>query len=400
MNPTPRLPAVTDTQKRFPQFQQILIEKRANFVGRDFIFTAIADFLQKSDRGYFTIVGAPGSGKSAILAKYVTETPHTAYYNAQVEGKNQADLFLTMICHQLMEIGKREWKIENKNMVIPDNVAEGSWFLSLLLQKISDKLTSEQRLIIAIDGLDTVNINSKTLGANLFFLPRYLPKNVYFILTRRPFLREKSGLLIETPYKVLDLGNYSEQNRADVQIYIQHYLQCSGINDQRLVIKAHNISIYSSLLNEHKNKIKYCLSAHSISYNEFIETLTAQSENNFMYLSQVLHAIAQGFYSHPFQYPSLPPDLEVYYKKHWQKIKGEKLSAVELKVLKVLIEQDQLISVATLSHQTNEDDYDIEQVLENWIEFLQLQPIGGDVGYRFYHTSFRDWLNNHAEIEL
>ncbi len=399
MNPTPRLPAVTDTKKRFPQFQEILIEKRANFVGRDFIFTAIADFLQKSDRGYFTIVGAPGSGKSAILAKYVTETPHTAYYNAQVEGKNQADLFLTMICHQLMEIGNREWGIDNKNMVIPDNVAEGSWFLSLLLQKISDKLTSNQRLIIAIDGLDAVEINSQSLGSNLFYLPRYLPQNIYFVLARRPFLKEKSGLLIETPYKILDLDNYSVQNQTDVQTYIQSYLQSSGVNNEELGKNAHNLSIHSPLLNKYRKNIKYCLSAHSISYTEFIETLTVQSEDNFMYLSQILPAIAQGFYSHPFRYPSLPPDLEVYYKKHWQKIKGEELSAVELNVLKVLIERDQLISVATLSHQTNEDDYDIEQVLENWIEFLQLQPIGGDVGYRFYHTSFRDWLNNHAETE-
>ena len=380
MNPTPRLPAITDTKDHLLQFQQILLEKSANFVGRDFIFTAITDFLQTSDRGYFTIVGAPGSGKSAILAKYVTETPHTAYYNAQIEGKNKADIFLTTICHQLMEIGNQKWGIDPQNMLIPDNVSEGSWFLSFLIQEISDNLTSNQRLIIAVDGLDAVTFNSQPLGANLFYLPRYLPKNVYFLLTRRPFLREKSGLLIETPWQVLDLGNYAKQNRADVQNYIQQYLYCSMIKNNRLEKKA--------------SVIKSCLSAHSISDIEFMKTLTAQSENNFMYLSQILHAIAQGFYSHPFQYPSLPPDLEVYYQKHWQKIKGEELSTVEFNVLKVLLQQDQPISIAALSHKIDEDDYDIEEVLENWIEFLQPQAIGGDIAYRFYHASFCDWLNN------
>jgi hypothetical protein len=43
--------------------------KSENFVGRDFIFTAINKFLHRYPKGYFTIVGVPGSGKSAILAQ-------------------------------------------------------------------------------------------------------------------------------------------------------------------------------------------------------------------------------------------------------------------------------------------------------------------------------------------
>ncbi len=37
-------------------------------------------------------------------------------------------------------------------------------------------------------------------------------------------MRDKSGLLIETPSQILDLGKYPEQNREDVQAYIRQYL--------------------------------------------------------------------------------------------------------------------------------------------------------------------------------
>jgi len=89
----------------------------------------------------------------------------------------------------------------NGDSVLPDNVTEGSWFLSLLLQKISDSLEPNQRLIIAIDALDAIAPNSQAPSSNLFYLPRYLPHQVYFLLTRRPFVRERSRLLIEASLK-------------------------------------------------------------------------------------------------------------------------------------------------------------------------------------------------------
>ncbi len=78
--------------------------------------------------------------------------------------------------------------------------------MPLLLQKISDLLSPDERLIIAIDGLDRIDAQNQPPGTNLLYLPRYLPDKVYFILTRRPFLREKSGLLIEAPSQVFDLA--------------------------------------------------------------------------------------------------------------------------------------------------------------------------------------------------
>src|SRR5919202_4880606 len=223
MNTPPRTPIPINTACYPSEFQQIIREKSKNFVGREFVFAAINEFLHKYAHGYFTLIGAPGSGKTAILAKYVTENPHVIYYNAQVEGKNRADEFLITICNQLIDYLRATTR-DCPYTSLPDNATEGSWFLSLLLQKISDNLEPDQQLIIAIDALDAIAPNSQPASSNLFYLPRYLPHKVYFLLTRRPFVKERSRLLIEAPSQVLDLGDYPQQNRDDVQAYIRQCL--------------------------------------------------------------------------------------------------------------------------------------------------------------------------------
>ena len=280
MNSTPKPPTATNPRGHPPEFQQLIREKSENFVGRQFVFGAINEFLHKYAHGYFTLIGAPGSGKTAILAKYVTENPHIIYYSAQVEGKNRADQFLLDICTQLIEMGNGEWgtrgplwglgAMGNRDSVLPDNVTEGSWFLSLLLQKISDSLQPNQPLIIAIDALDAIDPSSQSASSNLFYLPRYLPQKVYFLLSRRPFVIDKSGLLIETPSQIFDLEQYPQQNREDVRAYIQHYLTAPEL----------------------RANLESWLTANHISKQDFSDRLTGESENNFMYLSQILQAIA------------------------------------------------------------------------------------------------------------
>ncbi|MEW6498128.1 MAG: ATP-binding protein [Cyanobacteriota bacterium] len=396
MNSTPRSPISINTASYQREFQQLIREKSENFVGREFVFAAINEFLHKCSRGYFTLIGAPGSGKSAILAKYVTSNPHVIYYNAQVEGKNRADQFLTDICTQLLN----QYPHVGTQYVVslPDNATEGSWFLSLLLQEISDSLEPNQPLIIAIDALDAIAPNSQSADSNLFYLPRYLPEKVYFLLTRRPFIRERAGLLIEAPSIVLTLEDYPEQNQEDVQAYIRQSLTLPPPQDEG-ELKQPNVT--------------------RLAGEKLIQQLTLKSENNFMYLSQILPAIAQGFYSEPFQDDRLPPGLEAYYKSHWQKMKGEELSAVELEVLRTLVTPQnsfdsplsplqtagisadavsEAMPAGLIAQIIDEDEYDVEAVLFNWVEFLRRQPIDREIYYSFYHSSFHHWLARQINV--
>ena len=166
---------------------------------------------------------------------------------------------------------------------------ENSHQFSLLLQKISDILPKEERLIIIIDGCDRIDLSQQTRGSNIFYLPRYLPQKVYFILTRRPFLSDKSGLLIETPAQVFNLEDYPQENNADIQEYIKNF----------------------------HAKVPPFLSKSRGNYT------------NFMYVKSVLE-------NKDIINDNLPESLQNYYQNHWQKMNidiNEKES-LKLKILK------------------------------------------------------------------
>ena len=416
MNSPPKPPTAINSRGHPTEFEQIIQEKSQNFVDRKFVFTAINNFLHRHRRGYFTIIGAPGSGKSAILAKYVTNNPQVIYYNAELEGKNRADEFLRNICTQLIN----QYSLNYTSL--PDNATEGSWFFSSLLQQISDELEPHQKLIIAIDGLNCIDRNSQPPSTNLFYLPRYLPDKVYFLLTRRPFLREKSGLLIETPSQNLDLADYPEENWRDIQAYIQNYLTpLTPLPYEGRGGQDYSPRLVGEGLGERSN-LKSWLSNHQINEEEFSDRLTTLSENNFMYLSQVISAIpsvsfstrrsananAENFYREPFDYNQLPPGLEAYYQQHLHKMfPPEQDTEHSTDVLNVLIQQQKAISVEALAQTTlqqssvttaaiaqiiDTDEYEVEEVLENWLEFLQQQKIASETHYSLYHSNFRDWL--------
>ncbi|MEH2035562.1 AAA family ATPase [Nostoc sp.] len=344
MNTSPRPPTPINSPSYPTEFQQVILEKSQNFVGRAFVFTAISNFLQRYDRGYFTIIGAPGSGKSAILAKYVTENPQVLYYNAQLPGKNRAEEFITTISTQ----------IETQNFTS----------LHSLLQQVSDKLEPQQKFIIAIDALDAVNQTDQTKGSNLFYLPRYLPRGVYFLLTRRPYLRKQSGLLIETPFQILDLAAYPQENHEDIQSYIRRYVN----NDEELTAE-----------------------------------LTAKSENNFMYTSAKLSDHLSEMLPATFEkFDGLLPGLEAYYQQHLHKMIPPNSSSQEKEfkssVLSVLVQVSSVVSAESIASTIDADEYDVEEVLENWREFLTLQEIDGEIRYSLYHSSFRDFLSKQVNF--
>lgn len=397
MNSSPRPPTMNNYIVNHQEFATIIHQKSVNFLGRDFVFTAINNFLNRYNRGYFTIIGLPGSGKSAIIAQYINqnnppENRQVIYYNAELEGKNHAEEFIKYICSQIIATFDQ---ISLPNL--PDNATEGSWFLSLLLQQISDHLQSNQpnqKLIIAIDSLNCINSHLQPPGTNIFYLPRYIPQGVYFLLTRRPFLSSNSGLLIEAPVQSLHLEDYPQENKRDIQNYIRRNLTpltplpYEGMGEQDL---SNSPLLAGEGLGE--RSIKSWLNTHQINEAEFITNLTNRSENNFMYISQILAAITNNFYPQPSQIAtSFPPPLETYYQQHLEKMLGSQYQDFPLAVLQVLSQTKQPISVTDMANFLNTDEYDIEELLENWLEFLQIETISDSTTYKFYHDNFRQWL--------
>jgi len=68
-------------------------------------------------------------------------------------------------------------------------------------------------------------------------------------------------------------------------------------------------------------------------------------------------------------------------------------------VLNLLVESTAGLSVSAISEIIDEDEYEVEKALDNWIEFLNKQEIGGEICYSLYHASFREWLEKQSLLE-
>ena len=51
------------------------------------------------------------------------------------------------------------------------------------------------------------------------------------------------------------------------------------------------------------------------------------------------------------------------------------------------------VSAEAIAHSIDADEYDVEEVLENWVEFLTIQQPDREIRYSFYHDSFRHFLS-------
>ncbi|MGK7940150.1 MAG: AAA family ATPase [Crocosphaera sp.] len=349
---------INHTRRRTEYLKAILTEKSRNFVGREFVFSAINKFINEYSKGYFTIIGEPGSGKSAITAQYFNNNNNVVYYNfsptlqkgedwedSLQQGENNKigdyEIFLEIVNYQLLEI------LSNLGTNELDNESENnSNLFTLLLQKISDKLPKNKPLTIIIDDFHKVDLNKYKKGKNLLYLPRYLPKNVYFILTRRPFPNNKSSLLIETPSQTLDLSNYPEDNKKDIQTYLKIYA-----NNQEILKRIDN------------------------------------NETNFIYVSEII------------KYPNLSPEtlpetLENYYEEHWNIMNKtiEKNPEFSLQILQCLLQENSFISLENIAERLDEDEYDVGIILKQWREFLHLETQDNIEYYKFDHPTFHDWL--------
>ena len=61
-------------------------------------------------------------------------------------------------------------------------------------------------------------------------------------------------------------------------------------------------------------------------------------------------------------------------------------------ILNILATQQQPISAEAIADILDIDEFAVEEILENWLEFLQRRKTGDETQYQLYHSSFRDWI--------
>ena len=342
------------------RFRALIAEKTEGFVGREYVFDAINAFISNNPKGYFTIIGDPGQGKSAILAKYVQNTGCIVHFNLLLEGLNRPDQFLESVCYQLIERYALPYD------PLPPNATQDGKFLGQLLYEVAQKSDGEA-IIIAVDALDEVDENSYRDVANILYLPAHLPDGVYFILTRRQNV--EVPLTSYAPRKTLSLLDFQSDSERDERTYIGNRINSS--ENLRLQIYERSETI-----------------------TEFTDKITEKSENNFMYLRYVLIDIESGLYQ-DLTLEQFPQGLQEYYDFHWRRMgmKDDPLPVEKIKVVYILGEVRKPVSHRKICDFSGEDEYTVQQVLNEWKQFLhELKLIKEEKRFSIYHSSFRDFL--------
>jgi hypothetical protein len=340
-------------------FESLIADKTKGFVGREYVFEAIAQFIANNPKGYLTITGDPGIGKSAILAKYVQDTGCIAHFNVQRQGPNRADQFLESVCKQLIARYQLQYD------PLPSNATRDGEFLSQLLDEVALRRNG-QSVVIAVDALDEVDSGSYR-DANILYLPPHLPDGVYFIMTRRRGL--EVPLTSYVPMQTLNLLGYQADSERDVRAYIGNRVNSSGKLRQRIDELGETIV-------------------------EFTDKIAQKSQDNFMYLRYVLLDIESGWYQ-DLTLEQFPQGLQGYYDFHWRRMgmTANPLPDAKIKIVYILGEVRYPVSRKQICDFSGEDTYTVQTVLNEWKPFLHEILKENKKRYSVYHPSFRDFLH-------
>lgn len=341
------------------KFQTLINDKTKGFVGRTYVFDEIADFLVKHPKGYFIIEGDPGMGKSAILAEYARRTGCVVHFNVQGQYETAEELLKTL-CIELID----RYQITSKT--VPTDVKQYGSFLDRLLAETAQNRNDKQ-IVIAIDALDEVDLSTQKSNDNILYLPRYLSEGIYFVMTRRRGV--EIPFITDAPQQVFKLMDYENQSREDVRTYIQNRVNGSELLRQQIVERGETEA-------------------------EFIEKIAEKSENNFMYLVKVLKDIEKGFYKN-LSLERFPQGLQQYYEFHWRRMEMtvKPLPVTKINIVYHLAESHQPISCQIISEYVGEQQLTVQEMLDDWEQFLHKPIIEGETCYSIYHASFRDFLH-------
>jgi len=348
----------------------LLADKTREFVGRTYVFDVISEFLSGERSGYLVITGDPGLGKSSTLAEYVRRTGCISHFNIRSIGINTVRQFLENVCTQMIV----DFGLPYSSL--PAEAVQDGAFLQRLLKEASAKLLPEEQLVIVVDALDEVDLTSQPAGANILYLPSTLPDNVYFILTRRDL---ELPLVVQSPQRELNLMAHPAENRRDVESYIQH--------------------------NSERPKLRQWIARQNMTEQSFISKLAELSESNFMYLRYVLPELESGVFQN-LDIENLPAGLQGYYEDHWRHMgmTAKPLPRVKIRIIYIMCEVRRPVSRKLISEFATDqvlqvDEESVQEVLDEWKEFMHKQVTSDGDRFSLYHSSFRDFLHRKRIVQ-
>lgn len=345
-------------------FDALMADKLQGFVGRQFVFDALDEFIKNNPSGYFIIRGVPGIGKTALMAKLINDRGYVHHFNVASQNIRSTRVFLEDICAQLIA----RYDLAHKEL--PPNFADDGGFL---MQCLGEAAANSQNhpIIIAIDSLDETDRLGLAPAVNTLYLPASLPQGVYIIATTRP-LHDLHLQVMQQ--KTLDIEADSEGNLRDIDTYIANYVKREAMLAR--------------------------LSAWKVETEPFIAALRHKSQGNFMYLCYVLPAIESGQFVNG-TLNELPDGLLAYYQRHWRQMrdgKEKEFDAVYAPIVCILGVVQEPVTTDQIAAWTKLPPGQVKDSIGLWREFLEEEQVEKRRCYHIYHASFQDFLKEQVDL--
>jgi len=366
-------PAPVSKYIRVREFESLIKERTAGFVGRDFIFKAIDGFLIDSSftSGYIIIRGEPGIGKSALIGELVNRRGYVHHFNIAPQNIRSARDFLGNVCAQLIARYQLDYA------TLPPEAVQDSGFLNKLLNQVSLK-TDNRPVVVLVDALDEAEDVGLPADANRLYLPQTLPEGVFLVVTSR---EEHDFRLNVDRREDIYLRDDSPENLADVRQYVSNFIAA------------------------HQPAMGERIQQWEVSEEDFVAIITEKSQGNFMYLVHVLRDIHKGLLtkSNVDNIRKLPQGLRAYYQRHWRTMKDQdpaRFAHYYQPVVCLLATVREPVHIADLVQWTHLEPTAITQVIQTWREFLnEDEDENGEPLYRVYHASFQDFLQDEVGLK-
>lgn len=402
-------------------------------------------FVQHPSSRHLLIIGGPGVGKSAFIAHLANKYGCPRYFTRTREELELAStwlsprVFLITIGHQLREkygsgiFGKRPALRGEVKVDIASDDAEAvgveieDAYVSpfrelrvrgsgkartvtgrarvigsrirrlhdstlamtereLLHEAILDPLARlratrpSERVVLLLDGLD---VAVQQPGANILdVLPR--AENLRVIATSRPgrhlarFPADEKAALSETAEIETDgtTRSFVAENRDDALRYVEHIV----MTDEAIAPVARATA---------GSKVR-----------EYVDLIAERSEGNFLYLHHFFRALRQDIGQgrpDPFSRQAVPTGLHDLYRvilseRIMREVPEERWEDVYTPVLGTLAVAREALTRANLSSFAGVDASQVDSVRRRIEEFLDVIPRKGEAKYRFYHSSFSEYL--------
>ena len=354
-----------DSENSGYQVETPSVSPPEDFTGREHVFDAINLFIKNKDCGYFTIVGDPGEGKTAIIAEYVRRTGCVSYFNIAARGINREDKCLEKLCDSI------ELKFDIRIQDIPKGFNDGEYFVSIL-KAASSKLKENEKIIIAVDAIDEMDLSDHPLGANILYLPDTPPRGVFFLFSTRNVDHIFPATDKHGSYK---LSSNKEEYERDTLQYLSDSIKQQEISDW--------------------------LDLQKIDENIFIERMVKNSQGNFMYLSCILNGIKDGIFD-DFSFDLLPVSLSKYYERQWD-LMGMNSSAIDrekVHIIYLLAVCHAPLSVELIARFLHLQQSDAFAIIRELTPFLRQTQHNGTIYYCYHHKSFLDFINQKRIIRI